>query len=159
MTLAILVLVLGRPLRACEVLAHLERPDAAPVALQSGEGVTPLTLLALNALVLTIPITDCMKLELQIQVDGVPWDNRRVQTLQPMAPVAFQADPESFSLVAAAMFRATDTLQHTIRVVFRVLDPERATAQDLTFRFQARAPDVGVSGSQGTSGSRSYGGS
>ena len=159
MTLAILVLVLGRPLRACEVLAHLERPDAAPVALQSGEGVTPLTLLALNALVLTIPITDCMKLELQIQVDGLPWDNRRVQTLQPMAPVAFQADAESVSLVAAAMFRATDTLPHTIRVIFRVLDEERATAQELTFRFQARAPEVSASGSQETSGNRSYGGS
>ena len=139
-SIAILFLALSRPAAACEILVRLERADAPPINLESDAAPTLITLLALNTLVLTIPVTECLELAVDVTVDGVPWDNRKVQALQPMAPLVFDADLDTFSLTAAAMFRATDTTPHVIQVTFQILEERVVQAsQVLSFTFRAGA--------------------
>jgi hypothetical protein len=98
-----------------EVALQAETGDE--VEMSAGETLD-IPLWTLHTLVLTLPITECFRLTLEVRVNGRLWDNQQQQTLQPMSRLVFRTDDAAFSLVGAGMFRATVAGEHTIEVVY-----------------------------------------
>jgi hypothetical protein len=135
-TVGVLLLLLAPAGQAagCGITVQLQTQDGQARALADGS-TTVVQQWSLATLVLTLPITECFALRVAVTVDGRPWDNRVVQLLQPMGPLTFAEDPEAFALVAPAMFRITDTQEHSIAVVYG--DETSAALTTYTYRFRA----------------------
>jgi len=130
-SLLLLMLLAARSAPACGIEIGLETSSGEPLAFTPG---SPVRIAAnmLYSLVLTIPVTSCFRLTADVRVEGRPWDNDAVMSIQPMNKLVWRADEELFALVSACIFRATEKGTYSIVVTYgdeSMAAPEETTVE------------------------------